>query len=157
MALEACRRHGFGWFFFNLVIGGYTETFHGVFYDDGAVRDPAAVAAILGFHRQRDLARIIPASPFKPGKEERLAEVVSSLRSTIAAASGRAPAASAVAELLEETERAANYLEACELVPMAIPPTARVLAWRASPHPPVAAIRRFAARLAAMLERSCKD
>lgn len=34
---------------------------------------------------------------------------------------------------------------------------ARVLAWRASPHPPVAAIRLFAAHLAAMLERSCKD
>lgn len=154
MALEACRRHGFGFFFFNLVIGGYTESFHGVFYEDGAIRDPAAVAAIMGFHRQRDISRIIPASPFKPGREERLDAIVAALRAAIDAASGRHPATSAVAALLEETERAANYLECCELVPMAVPPSARILAWRASPRPPVAAIRRLARSFAAGLEKA---
>lgn len=144
MAIEACRRHGFGWFFFNLIIHDYTETFHGVFYADGTVRDLAAIGAMAGCYRSRDLDTIVPAKPFKPGKEARLEKTIAGLRKAIDGAP--APV------LLEEMERAANYLEACELVPMAIPPTAKIFAWRKMSAPPMDEIRAEAARLAGELE-----
>ena len=144
MAMEACERHKFGWFFFNLIIHGYTETFHGVFYADGTVRDPAAIAAMMGCYRCRDLETMIPAQPFKPGKEARLAAVVENLR----AAMGGGDAT----RLFEEMERAANYLESCELVPMSVPPTARIGAWRKMKNPPADEVKAFAAALARKLE-----
>ena len=153
MALEACGRHKFGWFFFNLIISGYTETFHGVFYDDGTVRDPAAVAAMMGCYRKRDLDEIIPAMPFKPGKEHRLRVVVDGLRRAMDADLGNANARKA---LFVEMERAANYLESCEMVPMAIPPTAQIEAWRKMDEPPLAEVRNFAEALTNKLERYCK-
>lgn len=152
MALEACERHKFGWFFFNLIISGYTETFHGVFYDDGTVRDPAAIAAMMGCYRKRDLDGIIPAMPFKPGKEYRLRAVVDGLR--------RAMDANPVDnknQLFTAMETAANYLEACEMVPMAIPPTAQIEAWRKMDEPPMDKVRNFAAALASKLEKHCKE
>ena len=152
MALEACERHRFGWFFFNLIISGYTETFHGVFYDDGTVRDPAAIAAMMGCYRKRDLDGIIPAMPFKPGKEYRLRAVVDGLRRAMDADSsdGRN-------RLFDEMEKAANYLEACEMVPMAIPPTARIAAWRKMVEPPMDKVRSFAAVLVGKLEKYGKE
>ena len=144
MALEACERHKFGWFFFNLVISGYTETFHGVFYEDGTVRHPDAIAAMAGCYRCRDMGRIVPAQPFKPGKEARLAAVVENLR----AAMGGGDAT----RLFEEMERAANYLESCELVPMSVPPTARIGAWRRMKNPPADEVKALAAALARKLE-----
>lgn len=146
MALEACERHRFGWFFFNLVIGGYTERFHGVFYEDGTVRHPDAIAAMMGCYRKRDLESIIPAAPFKPGKEARLGVVVANIR---AAADGQD-----ASRLFEEMERGANYLESCELVSMAIPPTARIAAWRKMESPPMDEVKAFARALALKLEKS---
>jgi hypothetical protein len=55
MALEACWRHGFGWFFFDMFPYPNHREEHGVFYEDGTVRDPAAVCAMLGFFRNRDM------------------------------------------------------------------------------------------------------
>lgn len=153
MALEACERHKFGWFFFNLVISGYTETFHGVFYDDGTVRDPSAIAAMMGCYRQRDLGKIIPASPVKPGKEDRLDAVIATLRGEIAKAGSNGKMHE---KLFDGMERAANYLETCELVPMNVPPTARIDAWRKMDEPPVDKVRSFAAALAGKLEKHCK-
>ncbi len=149
MALEACGRHGFGWFLFNLVVHGCTETFHGIFYADGTVRDPSAVAAMVGCHRCRDLAVMVPARPVKPGKEARLDKVVATLREKIDGGDAAA--------LLEEMERAANYLEVCELVPMATPPTARIFAWRAMPEPPMDEVRGFARALANRLEKAGRE
>ena len=63
---------------------------------------------------------------------------------------------SSVKELLEASEHAANLLECCELVPMAIPPTARIAAWRKMEKPPLAEIRRFAYELALELEKACQ-
>lgn len=151
MALEACERHRFGWFFFNLIISGYTETFHGVFYNDGTVRDPAAVAAMMGCYRKRELGGIIPAMPFKPGKEHRLRAVVDGLRRAIGADLGDS---NARRRLFAEMERTANYLESCDMVPMAIPPTARIEAWRKMDEPPVAEVLRFAEALAGKLEEA---
>lgn len=147
MAFEACERHRFGWFFFNLVIGGYTETFHGVFYPDGKVRHPDAIAAMMGCYRQRDLAKIIPAQPFKPSwNAARRAEAVKRLRDRIEENDGEL--------LFEAMEAVANHLEACELVPMATPPTARIIAWRKMENPPMDDVRRLARSIADMLEQS---
>lgn len=147
MALEACERHKFGWFFFNLVISGYTETFHGVFYEDGTVRHPDAIAAMMGCYRQRDLAKIIPAQPFKPSwNAARRAEAVKRLRDRIEENDGEL--------LFEAMEAVANHLEACELVPMATPPTARIIAWRKMENPPMDDVRRLARSIADSLEQS---
>lgn len=151
MAMEACERHKFGWFFFNLMIDGYTETFHGVFYDDGTVRDPSAIAAMMGCYRKRDMGGIVPAMPFKQGKENRLKAVVDGLHRAIDA---DLVDANARKRLFVEMERAANYLESCEMVPMAIPPTARIEAWRKMEGPPLAEVRSFAEALAKELEKA---
>ena len=149
MALEACARHKFGWFFFNLIISGYTETFHGLFYADGTVRDPSAISAMMGCYRCRDLEAMIPAQPFKPGKEARLRAVVDGLRQAMGADFGDADARR---RLFEEMERAANYLECCEMVPMSVPPTAKIFAWRKNAEPPMDEVLRFARALANKLE-----
>ena len=54
--------------------------------------------------------------------------------------------------ILNACERAANLLEACELVPMADPPTRRINLWRKEEKPDVLAIRRFAYELAEKLK-----
>lgn len=149
MAMEACERHKFGWFFFNLIIHGYTETFHGVFYDDGTVRDPAAIAAMMGCYRCRDLETMIPAQPFKPGKEERLVAIIGNLRKAM---EGDMTQPKPRAHLFEEMERAANYLECCEMVSMNVPPTAKIFAWRKNAEPPMDEVLRFARALANKLE-----
>ena len=149
MALEACARHKFGWFFFNLIIHGYTETFHGVFYADGTVRDPAAIAAMMGCYRCRDLETMIPAQPFKPGKEERLVAIIGNLRKAM---EGDMTQPKPRAHLFEEMERAANYLECCELVSMNVPPTAKIFACRKNAEPPMDEVLRFARALANKLE-----
>ena len=149
MAMEACERHKFGWFFFNLIIHGYTETFHGVFYADGTVRDPAAIAAMMGCYRCRDLETMIPAQPFKPGKEERLVAIIGNLRKAM---EGDMTQPKPRAHLFEEMERAANYLECCEMVSMNVPPTAKIFAWRKNAEPPMDEVLRFARALANKLE-----
>ena len=59
-------------------------------------------------------------------------------------------------ELLEASEHAANLLECCDLVPMAVPPTARIAAWRKMDDPPWTDIRLFAYDLAKKLEKACE-
>ena len=150
MALEACERHRFGWFFFNLILSGYTETFHGVFYDDGTVRDTAAIAAMMGCYRCRDFDRIIPASPVKPGKEYRLDAVVDGLLGEIRSAEAEGKCGP---RLFDEMERAANYLESCDLVAMNVPPTARIAKWRSMPEAPLKQVISFAKELAEKLKK----
>jgi hypothetical protein len=56
-----------GWYIWELMIvrEGWGPV-HGVFYEDGSVRDPSIPAAILGFFRKRT-ADILPAVPDKEG------------------------------------------------------------------------------------------
>jgi hypothetical protein len=56
-----------GWYIWELMIvrKGW-GTVHGVFYEDGSVRDPSIAAAIMGFFRKRT-ADILPAVPDKEG------------------------------------------------------------------------------------------
>ncbi len=42
-----------GWMIWELMIARAWGNVHGIFYDDGTIRDPAIVAAVLGFYRNR--------------------------------------------------------------------------------------------------------
>ncbi len=57
--------------------------------------------------------------------------------------------------ILDACEHAANLLEAAELVPMSVPPTAKINAWRKMKNPPIDEIRPFAFELTETLRRQC--
>ena len=58
-------------------------------------------------------------------------------------------------ELLEAAENVANLLEAGELVPMAVPPTARIAAYRRSEKKDIREIRSFLYNLVCRLKEGC--
>ena len=135
--------------------GRRADSEHGVFYPDGTVRDPATVAAMMGCFRCRDTSMIVPGLANREGSAKRAVEKIhKALTEYTSDAFDYRP--SSVKELLEASEHAANLLECCELVPMAIPPTARIAAWRKMEKPPLAEIRRFAYELALELEKACQ-
>ena len=57
--------------------------------------------------------------------------------------------------LLEAAENVANLLEAGELVPMAVPPTARIAAYRRSEKKDIREIRSFLYNLVCRLKEGC--
>jgi len=71
MVLEIAEKHKTGWYLFNLMIQGYWGEIHGLFYPDGTVRDPAIIAAVMGFYRNRDLNQIIRPVPNREGHATR--------------------------------------------------------------------------------------
>jgi hypothetical protein len=103
-----------GWYIWELMIvrGGWGPV-HGVFYEDGSVRDPSIAAAIMGFFRKRT-ADILPAVPDREGWVTR---VVDSSDTWLNNPAGTWKFG------LDIAETGANLLEAAELVPMRIPPT----------------------------------
>ena len=156
MVLEECQRRGMGWIIYGHMIRRRSDNMHGVFYTDGTVRDPATVAAMMGCFRCRDTSVIIPGLANREGSARK---AVDRLRRALA---GVKPENSftwrfaSTRELLEASEHAANLLECCDLVPMAIPPTARIAAWRKMENPPWTDIRIFAYDLAKRLEKACE-
>ena len=155
MALEACQRYKMGWFVFNLMIRGRCDSEHGVFYPDGTVRDPATIAAMMGCFRSRDTEVIIPGLANREGAAKRaVAKIRKALTEYTEDAFDYRP--SSAKELLDASEYAANLLECCDLTPMAVPPTARIAAWRKMKKPPLAELRRFAYGLACQLSDDCQ-
>src|SRR5512142_2679676 len=67
VTLQEHMQAGVGWYIWELMIvrKGW-GTVHGVFYEDGSVRDPSIAAAIMGFFRKRS-ADILPAVPDQEG------------------------------------------------------------------------------------------
>jgi hypothetical protein len=106
-----------GWYIWELMIvrKGW-GTVHGVFYEDGSVRDPSIAAAIMGFFRKRS-ADILPSVPDNEGWVTRITEQANKWLDN--------PAAS-WKEGLEIAETEANLMEAAELTAMMIPPTQQV-------------------------------
>ncbi len=103
-----------GWYIWELMIvrKGW-GTVHGVFYEDGSVRDPSIAAAIMGFFRKRT-PDILPAIADNEGWVTR---VVNQGNAWI-----KDPNAS-WEEGLKLAETAANLMESGELTAMRIPPT----------------------------------
>ena len=106
-----------GWYIWELMIvrQGWGPV-HGVFYEDGSVRDPSVAAAIMGFFRKRT-ADILPAVPDKEGW---VTKVIDQSNKWLKDPAGTWK------DGLDLAETAANLLEAGELTAMRIPPTQEV-------------------------------
>jgi hypothetical protein len=106
-----------GWYIWELMIvrKGW-GTVHGVFYEDGSVRDPSIAAAIMGFFRKRT-ADILPSVPDKEGW---VTKVIDQSDKWLNYPKGNWK------EGLDIAETAAHLLEAGELTAMIIPPTQEV-------------------------------
>lgn len=156
MALEACERHGAGWYLFELMVHDYWGDVHGIVYPDGTVRDPAIVAAIYGFHRNRDLATRVRPNPNKEGHAFlALKQVSDALTEELALFKHRRNPSD---QLLEAAEYCANLLEGSEMVPMIDAPTAQIMAWRRQKEEDrdIDAIRAFTYDLAQLLKKYCQ-
>jgi hypothetical protein len=103
-----------GWYIWELMIvrKGWGPV-HGVFYEDGSVRDPSIAAAIMGFFRKRT-GDILPAVPDKEGWVTKI--IVQSEKWLIDSNKNWKDG-------LDIAETAANLLEAAELSSMRILPT----------------------------------
>jgi len=156
MALEICNKHKVGWYVFELMVQGYWSDVHGLVYPDGTIRDPAIIAAIFGFYRNRDLITSIKPNPNKEGHADKaLAMLESALKQETTVFRNRK---ASTEEILEAAEYCANLLEAAELIPMYEPPTAKIQTWRAMPEQDrdAEAIRTFAYELGLILKKYCR-
>jgi hypothetical protein len=163
VALEICERHKMGWYVFELMISGGWSEVHGLVYPDGTVRDPSIIAAIHGWHRNRDLNTSIKENPNREGHVQR---AIDQLRAALDTGNsrgrrGRSRGSSDTSmdtdAVLEAAEYCANLLEAAQMVPMHEPPTARIRFWRSQPveQRDQAAIRKFALELGQTLKEWC--
>ena len=143
------------WYVFNLMIEGYWNDVHGIFYEDGTVRDPAIAAAIVGCFRNRDLNALVPEKPNREQQATKSVQKAAELLSDCNADAfgyGRLN----VSALLDVCEEMANLLEAGQLAPMQIPPTARIAAWRKQEHPNELEVKEFTYELAKTLKDACQ-
>lgn len=103
-----------GWYIWELMIvrNGW-GTVHGVFYEDGSVRDPSIAAAIMGFFRKRT-ADLLPAVP---DQEDWVTKITDRSDQWLENPEGTWK------EGLDIAETSAHLLEAGELTAMRIPPT----------------------------------
>ncbi|MBN2863431.1 MAG: hypothetical protein JXN62_09740 [Bacteroidales bacterium] len=103
-----------GWYIWELMIvrEGW-GTVHGVFYEDGSVRDPSIAAAIMGYFRKRT-PDILPAVPDNEGW---IVRIIDRSDQWLKNSEG------SWNDGLDIAETAAHLLEAGELVAMRIPPT----------------------------------
>jgi hypothetical protein len=153
-AIQVATEQHSGWYLFNLIIQGYWGEIHGIFYPDGTVRDPAIIAAIMGFQINRDLNTMIRPQPNREGQG---AEAVKEIEAALAESTGPFGHVNASTDkILEAAEHAANLLESAQMVPMIVPPTARIEYWRSQPPEKRdrAAIRAFAYDLGEQLKKN---
>ena len=143
------------WYVFNLMIEGYWNDVHGIFYEDGTVRDPAIAAAIVGCFRNRDLNAIVPEKPNREHQAaisiQKAAELLADENKDVFAYGGLN-----IDALLDVCEEMANLLECGQLIPMQIPPTARVAAFRKQEHVSELEVKKFTFELAKLLKESCQ-
>jgi hypothetical protein len=106
-----------GWYIWELMIvrKGW-GTVHGVFYEDGSVRDPSIAAAIMGFFRKRTPEILVAI----PDQEGWIAKVIDQTDKWL-----KDPERT-WQEGLNLAETSAHLLEAGELTAMRIPPTLEV-------------------------------
>lgn len=143
------------WYVFCLMIEGYWGEVHGIFYEDGTVRDPSIPAAITGCFRNRNLETLVPE---KPDREAHARNVIERLKRQLTDSSEDVFAYkenTKADDLLETMEEAANLLEAGQMVSMRIPPTARIYAFRKQKQQNMEELRAYAWELAQMLRSGC--
>jgi hypothetical protein len=131
-----------GWYIWELMIvrKGWGPV-HGVFYEDGTVRDPAIAAAVLGFFRSR-AEDVLPEAPDKEGW---VTKVVTNGTKWLA------QSGASWDEGLDLAETAANLLESAQLVPMHDLPTRQVTLLRKG-QPDLPALRKLLSRYIQILE-----
>ena len=152
--IQTLDEYGIPWYVFNLMIEGYWNDVHGIFYPDGSVRDPAIAAAIVGCFRSRDLDVIVPE---KANREKHAAIALDKLKAQLSdSAEAFEYQGLKAEELLETCEMMANLLECGQLTAMQVPPTARINAWRKQEKPDMLEIKKFAYALACQLRESCQ-
>ena len=155
MTIEIAEEFGIGWYVFELMIGadGWNKA-HGILYPDGTIRDPAIIASIYGFHRNRTETAIradVNQEDYVTELLQRVNMVMEKTRrNRYQDHSGDA------AEILELCEYAANILEAGELCAMAYPPTAKVAAFRRQANPDVEECKDYLWELANELKKACR-
>lgn len=156
MALEICNKHKIGWYVFELMIHDYWSDVHGIVYADGTVRDPAIVAALFGFYRNRDAATRVRPSPNKEDHANKAVQLAEEALKQSATVFGRHPLSAD--QLLEAAEYCANLLEGCEMVPMIDAPTVAIRAWqeKKAEDRDIEAIRSLTYDLVQMLKKHCK-
>jgi hypothetical protein len=155
-AIEIATEHHSGWYLFNLIIQGYWGEIHGIFYPDGTVRDPTIIAAIMGFQINRNLNTMIRP---QPNREGHAVEAIKEIEAALAEPTGPFGHVDASTDnILEAAEHAANLLESAQMVPMIVPPTARIQYWRSQlpEKRDRAAIRAFAYDLGEQLKKDCQ-
>jgi hypothetical protein len=156
VVLQISEQHKTGWYLFNLMIQGYWGEVHGLFYPDGTIRDPAIIAAVMGFYRNRDLNTMIRPVPNREGHAEKALKAIQE-------ALGDDPntfrhTTQSTDKLLDAAEYAANLLESAEMVPMIVPPSAQIQYWRQRPPEKRdrTAIREFTYDLGLQLKKWCQ-
>lgn len=155
MVLEIAGEHKTGWYLFELMIHGYWGEIHGLFYPDGTIRDPAIIAAVMGFYRNRDMKTLIKPVPNREGHAElALKEIEAALKDD---PNTFRHSTNSTDKILDAAEYAADLLEAAEMVPMDVPPTAQIRFWReqAPEKRDRDAIRAFAYDLGLTLKKQC--
>lgn len=120
VAIEEYSKAHMGFYVWELFVTKYWGDVHGIFYEDGTVRDPAIPAAMLGFYRNRGTNGVLE----NPDREGWVTKTVTNGRKWLADSNA------SYAEGLKQAEIAANILEANELVAMRDLPSRRVLALR---------------------------
>jgi hypothetical protein len=155
MVLEIAQKHHTGWYLFHLIIEGYWGEIHGLFYADGTIRDPAAIAAVMGFYRNRNLQTIIKPVPNREGEAARAIKQIELVLSDNTDPFFHQK--NTTNDLLDAGEVAANLLESAEMVPMHVPPSAKILSWRALPEEKRDrdAIRELVYELGCILKKNC--
>ena len=141
IALQEHMQAHVGWYIWELMITGEWGTVHGVFYPDGTVRDPAIVAALLGFFRNRG-ANVVEDVP---DRENHLTEAVTKNKAWLADPNPDWETG------LDFAEVSANLLEAAQLAPMHNLPTRQVELLR-SGQPDIPALRSMLEKFTSLLE-----
>lgn len=145
VTLQEHQEAGMGWYIWELMIvrKGWGNV-HGVFYEDGTVRDPSIAAAILGFFRNRDNIRLE-----EPDAENKITKALQQIYAW------KADGSMDFDKGIYAAEVAANLLEAGQLAPMHIAPLYEVNEVRASKD--ISKLDALVTKFASMLEPYKKE